>query len=546
MTFDTLEAMTLIAREKNIDLNLVIETVEAGLLAAARKKYGIVDNLSFRFDHSSGELTMISLRIVVEKVQDPYTEISLKEASELDPEAELGDEMEIYIDPVEEFGRNAVASAKQILVQRIREAERDRIYDEYINRVGQLVSGSVQQIDKGNLIINLGRAEAIMPQKEQMPREKHRQGDRIRAIILDVQKSMKGPQIILSRVSSEFVSRLFELEVPEIFEKIIEIRAIAREPGERTKIAVSSIDERIDPVGACVGIKGVRVQSIVRELNNERIDIVAFSSNPEVFVTRALAPAKVVTIDLYEDEQAMTVAVEDDKLSLAIGKNGQNARLASRLTGWKINIMSETEYSEMKRIQAELMVPVGKLTGIGEVLEQRLVESDITTAQQLAECTVEELTEIEGVGENKAKTLIETARDYIEEVERRRIEEERARAEAEEAEAAAIEAEKAEKAKEADEKEDEAKLDEAAEEPDQEKAEVGDEEDVAEEAATIDTSEEKETASAEIGEDNSESEVIEEAAEDNQPEEEEHVAAGSAEPEDEHDNAQDEDDTKGA
>lgn len=424
MGFDALEAMTLIAREKNIDMDLVIETVEASLLAAARKKYGYIDNLSFKFDRKEGELTMISLRTVVETITDPITEISLDDARELDPKAQLDDQMEIYIDPVEEFGRNAIASAKQILIQRIREAERDRIYDEYISRVGQLISGSVQQVDKGNVIVNLGRAEAILPVREQISREKYRQGDRIRAIILDVQKSMKGPQIILSRVSTEFIVRLFELEVPEIFEKIIEIRAIAREPGERTKLAVYSGDERIDPVGACVGIKGVRVQSIVRELNNERIDIVAFTSNPEVFVTRALAPAKVVTMDVFTDEKGMTVAVEDDKLSLAIGKNGQNARLASRLTGWKINIMSETDYNDMKRREAELMVPIGMLSGVGDILEERLVEADINTVQDLAEARLETLIEIEGIGEKTAERLIEKAKEYMIEVEEKRRAEE--------------------------------------------------------------------------------------------------------------------------
>lgn len=483
MGFDTLEAMTLIAREKNIDMDLVIETVEAGLLAAARKKYGYIDNLSFKFDPNEGELTMISLRTVVETVADPYTEISLEEARELDPEAELDDQMEIYIDPVEEFGRNAIASAKQILIQRIREAERDRIYDEYIGRVGQLVSGSVQQIDKGNVIVNLGRAEAILPGREQIAREKYRQGDRIRAIILNVEKSMKGPQVVLSRVSTEFILRLFELEVPEIFEKIIEIKAIAREPGDRTKLAVYSADERIDPVGACVGIKGVRVQSIVRELNNERIDIVAWSSNPEVFVTRSLAPAKVVTIDVFDADKAMTVAVEDDKLSLAIGKSGQNARLASRLTGWRINIMSETDYNEMKRREAEMMVPIGKLSGVGDVLEERLVDADINTVQDLAESPIDEIIKIEGIGEKTADRLISRAKEYMQELEeKRRLEEEAAKAAAEEEAEAEAEKEPVDEAL----AETEAEIDEAAaEEAVEETKPEGDEEMTARDGAGV-------------------------------------------------------------
>jgi N utilization substance protein A len=255
---------------------------------------------------------------------------------------------------------------------------------------------------------------------------------------------MKGPQIILSRVSTDFIVRLFELEVPEIFEKIIEIRAIAREPGDRTKLAVYSADERIDPVGACVGIKGVRVQSIVRELNNERIDIVAYSSNPEVFVARALAPAKVVTMDVFDREKAMTVAVEDDKLSLAIGKNGQNARLASRLSGWKINIISETAYNELKRREAEMMVPIGKLSGVGDVLEERLVEAGIHTVQDLARSNTEELMAIEGIGEKTAERLIERAREHVNEVERKFRDEEVLRAtQAEQEKAARAEQEKA-------------------------------------------------------------------------------------------------------
>lgn len=425
MAYQIVEALALIAREKNIDMDTVISKVEESLLAAAKKRYPEAENISFKVNRTTGEITMIVVKKVVEKVADTMTEISLDEAKENDEEAELGDEMEMYLEVDEEFGRNAIATAKQVLIQKVREAERDRIYDEYITRVGQLVSGSVQQIDKGNIIVNLGKAEAILPTKEQIPREKYRQGDRIRAYILDVQKSMSGPQVILSRVSQEFLRCLFGLEVPEIFERVIEIKAIAREPGERSKIAVYSADERIDPVGACVGIKGVRVQSIVRELNNERIDIIPYSANPEVFVTRALSPAKVVQIEIFEDEQAMTVAVEDEKLSLAIGKAGQNARLASKLTGWKINIMSESEYNEMKRREAEELVPVGNLEGIGVKMEEKLVNADINTVQQLAKTPVEQLIKIDGIGQKTAENLMSKAKSFLEEIEARRKEEEK-------------------------------------------------------------------------------------------------------------------------
>lgn len=433
MTYDILEALALIAREKNIDLDVVINNVEESLLAAAKKRYPDLDNLSFKLSRQSGEITMIAVKKVVEEVTDKMMEILLDDARELDKTAELGDEMEIFLEVDEEFGRNAIGTAKQVLIQKVRESERDKIYDEFIERVGQLASGSVQQIDKGNLIINLGKAEAILPIKEQIPREKYRQGDRIRAYILDVQKMTSGPQIILSRVSNEFLKKLFELEVPEIFERVIEIRAIAREPGERTKLAVYSADERIDPVGACVGIKGVRVQSIVRELNNERIDIIPFSSNPELFVTRALAPAKVMEIDVFEDEEAMTVAVEDEKLSLAIGKAGQNARLASKLTGWKINIMSETEYNDMKKREAEDLVEIGGMEGVGSKLKEKLVLYDYVTVQLLAKADVKDLVKIDGIGPKKAETLIERARDFVMEIASNRRAAELAEQEAEDA-----------------------------------------------------------------------------------------------------------------
>ncbi len=434
MAYEIVQELANIARDKNIDMDIVVSKVEESLLAAAKKKYPLAENISIKLDRKKGEIYMIAVKKVVKKVSDKMTEISLEDARELDDSAQIGDEMDIYLELYEELGRNAITTAKQVLIQKVREAERDKIYDEYITRVGQLASGTVQQIDKGNLIINLGKAEAILTTKEQIPREKYRQGDRIRAFILDVQKSMAGPQVILSRVSNDFIRCLFELEVPEIFERVIEIKAIAREPGERTKIAVYSADERIDPVGACVGIKGVRVQAIVRELNNERIDIIPFSSNPEVFVTRSLAPAKVVHIDVFEDETAMTVAVEDDKLSLAIGRSGQNARLASKLTGWKINIMSETEYNEMKKREAEDLVPVGSLEGIGAKMEERLVAADITTVQKLAKTDPETLIEIEGIGQKTAETLIEKAKAMVAELAMRRKEEDRRRKEEEAAE----------------------------------------------------------------------------------------------------------------
>ena len=424
MAFDMMEALTLIAREKNIELETVIEALEASLLVAAQKKYSQTENLSFRFDRKTNELLMIATKMVVKEVTDPDQEISLDDAREIDSSAEAGDQLDLYLDYEAEFGRNAIASAKQILVQKIRDIEHERIYDEFIDKVGTLVSGVVQQIDKGNVIVKLGRGEAILPGKEQIPREKFRQGDRVRAYILDVQNTPRGPQIVLSRKNDEFLKELFALEVPEIYERVIEIKRIAREPGERAKIAVYSTDDRIDPVGACVGIKGVRVQSIVRELNNERIDIVPYSSHSEMFVTRSLAPAKVVHIDTFEVEDKMTVVVEDEKLSLAIGRNGQNARLASKLTGWKINILSESEYNDARKREAETLEPVGNLEGIGDKLRDRLIEYDISSVQRLANATPEMLTKIEGIGPKTAEKLIERAAARVEVLEAERTERE--------------------------------------------------------------------------------------------------------------------------
>lgn len=419
MEFDVLEALNQIAAEKNMEIDEVIDTLKASLVAAAKKKYGEDENIIVNLDRRSGEITVHVIKTVVEEITEPESEISLADAKEMDESAEVGDEMEIFL-PLEEFGRNAIANAKQMLIQKVREAERETVYNEYIKKVGELVTGTVQQVDKGDIIVNIGRAEAVMPSREQISKEKYRQGDRIRALILEVQRQSRGPQVVLSRAGDPFLHRLFELEVPEIFERIIEIRAIAREPGERAKVAVSSADERIDPVGACVGVKGVRVQAIVRELNNERIDIVPYHPDPEVFATRALSPAKVVRIDTSPEDNSMTMVVEDDQLSLAIGKGGQNARLAAKLTGWKINILSEGDYFERKREEAESKVAISKLPEVGEATIQKLIAADYQFIQDILEVPPSRLTEIEGVGPKTADKIIDSAREYMFELEQRR------------------------------------------------------------------------------------------------------------------------------
>lgn len=411
-TFEILEALNQITKEKNLDLDFVVGVLETGLVSAAKKKFGYADNISVKIDLDSGQIEMYATKKVVKEVSDRNLEITPEQAKKIGDEAEIGSEIEVPIE-FQEFGRNAITAAKQILVQRVREAERDKIFEEYKNRIGEIVTGNVQQMEKGSLIVNLGKAEAVVPVKEQIQRERYRQGDRIRAYILDVQRTARGPQIILSRANPGFLERLFELEVPEIFEKIIEIKAVAREPGERAKIAVSSIDDRVDPVGACVGVKGTRVQSVVRELNNERIDIVPWHPDPQIFATRALAPAKIMRIDVDEGEKSMTLVVEDDMLSLAIGRAGQNARLAARLTDWKINIVSESERKATKKLEEGPKIVVSSLPGIGKKMEEKLAQAGIDSVQALVKTKVEELTKVEGIGEKRAEKLIELAREYL-------------------------------------------------------------------------------------------------------------------------------------
>ncbi|MBI4550988.1 MAG: transcription termination/antitermination protein NusA [Candidatus Latescibacteria bacterium] len=355
MNYEILEALGQIIREKNVDRALVWETLKTGLLAAARKRFGAEDNLDVKIDEKTGQIDLVLSRTVVETVEEPGLQIALPDARRINPNAAVGEQVEEKL-AFEDFGRNAIQAVKQIVVQRVREAERENIYDTFQSRIGDIVTGTVQQVDRGNIIVKLDRTEAIVPWREQIRREKYRQGETIRAYVLDVQKTTKGPQIILSRAHPQFLELLFRLEVPEIHEGIVELKAVAREPGDRSKIAVFSHDDRVDAVGACVGMKGSRVQAVVRELNNERIDIVPWSSDPSTFVTKALSPARVSQVSILNIEaKKMRVVVEDDQLSLAIGKAGQNARLAAKLTGWNIDLVKRTDLEKM--LMAETFGP---------------------------------------------------------------------------------------------------------------------------------------------------------------------------------------------
>lgn len=334
------QAIEQIVKEKGIDRQVVIEAMEQAVLSAANKKYRNTRNLEARYNPDTGEVELFEYVVVVEEVQDSYTEISLDEAREMDPECEVGDELGEKIDSGD-FGRIAAQTAKQVIIQKVREAERETVFNEYKDRQWEIVTGQVRRFERGDLLIDLGRAEAILSNKEQMPREVYRPGDRIRAIITDIAMTTKGPQIILSRTHPQMLAKLFEAEVPEIGEGLVEIINVVRDPGSRAKIAVSSNDRDIDPVGACVGMRGSRVQNVVSELRGEKIDIIPWSADMARYVCNALSPAQVTKVFMDEEQRTLEVIVPDDQLSLAIGKRGQNVSLAARLTGCRIDIKGE-------------------------------------------------------------------------------------------------------------------------------------------------------------------------------------------------------------
>jgi transcription termination/antitermination protein NusA len=348
-----------ISREKGIEKDILLAGVEAAVLSAAKRRYGAVETLQAHFNPQTGMLELTIAKTVVVQLKDPKTEIGLDQARAFDPEAKEGDQLPIPLE-VEGFGRIAAQTAKQVIIQKVREAERDIIYQEYKGREGELVNGVVQRFEKGDIVLDLGKTEALLPRKEQSQRETFQRGERVRAYILEVRKSTSGPQIIVSRTHPGLVERLFEMEVPEIYEGIIEIKGAVREPNGRAKIAVYSRDRAVDPIGACVGMRGVRVQSVVQELRGEKIDIVQWSEDSSNFVANALSPAKIYKINMNPDGRAMEVIVEDDQLSLAIGKKGQNVRLAAKLTKWRLDIKSRSEYEQGLRTTAE-----GALAGLG-------------------------------------------------------------------------------------------------------------------------------------------------------------------------------------
>ena len=387
-------------REKGIDKEALVEAIEASLVTAARKVYGSGTEMVAQMDRQTGKIEIYQRKEVALQVEDPAMQISLLEARQLDPEVMPGDEVEIEID-ANEFGRIAAQTAKQVIVQKLREAEREMVFKNYSGRVGEVINGIVHGFSRGSIIVDLGKTEAELPPKEQVPRERYKQGDRIKAYILDVKQNAKGPQVILSRANLDFLLKLFELEVPEVAENIVEIRSAAREPGGRSKVAVVSHDPNVDPVGACVGVKGSRVQAVVNELRGERIDIIAWLTDPALFVSNSLSPAQVTRVIINESERAMEVIVAEEELSLAIGKNGQNVRLAARLTDWNITIKSESQAEADKLEKLEEGAEAGEedlFSGLSAKVAGALKEAGLDSAEALAAASDTDLLNISGVG----------------------------------------------------------------------------------------------------------------------------------------------------
>ena len=414
---ELLQIADAVAREKSIPREIVLQSMEDALQKAARSRYGQETEVRAEINPKTGELRFSRLMLVVDLVESDATQITLEDARKKNPAAQVGDWIAETLPPFE-YGRIAAQSAKQVIVQKVREAERDRQYDEYKDRIGEIINGLVKRVEYGNVIVDLGRAEAIIRRDELIPREMFRPGDRVRAYVYDVRREQRGPQIFMSRTHPQFMSKLFAQEVPEIYDGIIEVKSVARDPGSRAKIAVISRDSSIDPVGACVGMRGSRVQAVVNELQGEKIDIIPWSVDAATFIVNALQPAEVVKVVLDEDSARIEVVVPDDQLSLAIGRRGQNVRLASQLTGWDIDILTEAEESgrRQKEFQERTSIFMAALD-VDEVVGQLLASEGFRTVEELAYVDLAELGSIEGFDEETAEEIQNRARDHIARIE---------------------------------------------------------------------------------------------------------------------------------
>ncbi len=398
-----------VSRDKGIDRDILIKALEEALGSAARKKFGSKVDVEVQYNESTGEIEVFQFKEVAEVVTEPDLQITLEEGRKLDPECEIGDSLGTKMDTAT-FGRIAAQSAKQVIIQKMKDAERDAVYAGFIDRKGEIINGIVQRFDRGDIIVNLGQTEGVLPSREQIPKESYRRGDRIRALIMDVLHDTRGPQIILSRTHPEFLISLFKTEVPEINEGIVTIMGAAREPGLRAKFSVASNDSDIDPVGACVGMKGSRVQNVVQELRGEKIDIIPWHIDPAKFVCKALSPAEISRVIIDEEHNSMEVIVPDEFLSIAIGKKGQNVRLASKLTKWHLDVISETRYSNAMQDGYDSLV---SLPEVGISLADALYEKGFFSAEELSKASVEDLTQIRDITEEDAIQLIETAKAHM-------------------------------------------------------------------------------------------------------------------------------------
>jgi N utilization substance protein A len=421
MNKDLIYVIEQIGREKGIGKEVLFEAVESALLSASKKTMGLADNVRMELDRQTGNLRVFARKKVVEAVSDKKLELSLEDARKLNTDARLDDELEMELPP-QEFGRIAAQTAKQVILQRVRDAERDAIYSEFIDKESKIVRGIVHRVEKRNVIVEIGKAEAVLVEREQIPGERYNPGDRIRAYVLEVKKGIKGPQIMLSRTHPGFLVRLFETEIPEIAEGIVQVREAAREAGERAKVAVASTKRDVDPIGACVGLRGTRIQVISRELRGEKIDIVEWSADAATFVARALSPAKVSSVTVSDEpgeggQPSVLVIVPDSQLSLAIGKRGQNARLAAKLTGLRVDIKSESEVEEERRREEEELSEgreaLSRFPGVGPQLVDKLVAAGLFSPARIVRAGLAVLETVPGVGEKKAMSLIEAAQAWM-------------------------------------------------------------------------------------------------------------------------------------
>jgi N utilization substance protein A len=399
-----------ISRDRGFDRKLLIGAIEEAVQSAAKKKLGSRREIEVRYNEEYGEVEVFQFRTVVEEVTDEQTEIDLAAAQVLDPEVQLGDELGEKMDNIADLGRIAAQSAKQVIIHKMKDAERDVIYEMFQDRIGEVVSGIVQRFERGNMIVNLGRTDAILPKDQQIPKRSFKQGDRVRAYLVDVRRGTKDAQLLLSRTHDQFLVKLFEMEVPEIAEGIVKIMGVSRDPGFRAKIAVSSTESDVDPVGACVGMKGSRVQNVVQELQGERVDIVPWSPDPAKYAYNALAPAQVNMVMVDEDAKSLLVIVPNDQLSLAIGRQGQNVRLAAKLLGWRIDVKSEQRYANLEDPGYQSLLA---LNGVEEALADQLFSRNILSTAMLANAAIEDLTVLRAIGDEQAVYLIQAARKSL-------------------------------------------------------------------------------------------------------------------------------------